>query len=226
MRSMMTNWRRTLAVLCIAAASLPLHAKGADAQKEYELARYYSGQTGERLDLQQALVHMRKAAEQGHVPAQVDLAFVYFNGNQQVPKDLAQSFQWFRKAAASGSVPAQCMLGDFYKNGLGGAPKDAKQAFQWYEKTATKDDRCAPKSQFELYAAYESGQGVRKDLPTAMTWLKKAAEAGNPRAQAALGRNYLKGYGVPRNDETGRAWIRKSREGVAPHDDEEEEHRH
>src|SRR3712207_8763739 len=61
--------------------------------------------------------------------------------------------------------------------------------------------RCAPKAQYELYAAYASGKGARKDLATAMTWLRRAAEGNNPRAQATLGRAYQKGEGVPRRSE-------------------------
>ena len=214
---------RTLAALCLAAACLPLQAANpanAEAGKEYERARYFSGQTGERLDLKQSAVHLRKAAELGHLPAQVELAFVYFNGNQSVPRDHAESFRWFSKAASAGSLPAQCMLGDFYKDGLGGVARDPAQAVQWYRRTATVKDRCALKSQYELYVAYESGAGVRKNLATATRWLKKSASGGNPRAQGVLGRNYLKGYGVPQDEERGREWIGKSREGVAPHDDE------
>lgn len=222
--------RRTLLVLCTT-ASVAAHAATGNAREEYELARVYSGVTGQKLDLAQAHAHLRKAAELGHVPAQVDLAFAYFNGNQQVTKDLAQAFHWFRKAADAGAIPAQCMMGDFYKDGLGGATKDPAKAFSWYQRTATKDDRCAPKSQFELYVAYEAGSGVRKDLPTAIGWLKKAADNNNPRAQATLGRNYQKGYGVPRDDALGRKWLLKSREGVAPHDELHEhaaegKHRH
>ncbi|MCG2591883.1 sel1 repeat family protein [Ramlibacter sp. XY19] len=213
-----------IVAMLLALLAAGAQADPADARKEYERARYFSGQTGERLDLRQAHVHLRNAARQGHVPAQVDLAFVYFNGNEQVARDLSQSFHWFRQGAAGGSVTAQCMLGDFYKSGLGGASKDAREAVKWYRLTAAKDDRCASKSQYELYAAYESGQGVTKDLETATAWLKKAADAGNPRAQATLGRAFRKGYGVPQSDELARQWLRKSREGVAPHDDEEEEH--
>jgi hypothetical protein len=116
------------------------------------------------------------------------------------------------------------MMGDFYKDGLGGVPKDPAQAVQWYRRTATVKDRCALKSQYELYVAYESGAGVRKDLATASRWLQKSASGGNPRAQGVLGRNYLQGYGVARDDERGRHWVRKSREGVAPHDHEEGGH--
>ena len=198
-------------------------AKAGDAAATYALARHYSGASGTALDRQKSFDYLRQAALQGHTPAQVDLAFTYYNGNDRVPKDTTQAFEWFSKAAAGGSVISQCLLGDFYKTGMGGAPKDGKQAFAWYSKTATTQDRCAPKSQYELFEAYAPGRGVPRNMTTAITWLKRAADAGNPVAQARLGRAYLRGEGVPLDDALGRAWLRKSREGVAPHEDEDDD---
>jgi TPR repeat protein len=194
------------------------------AKAEYELAKHYQGMSGTALDLQQAFVYTRKAAEHGHGPAQVDLGFIYLNGNDRVHKDLAASLQWFKKSAQAGHAVAQCMLGDFYKNGWGGARQDDAEAFRWYRVTATKDDKCAPKSKFELYMAYEAGKGVPKDLKAAVAWLKRSAEAGNPQAQHTLGRAYASGYGVERDTELARQWRRRSHEGVAPHDDYEHDH--
>jgi TPR repeat protein len=204
-------------------AELDTQAQAGDATATYALARHYSGASGTALDRQKAFDYLHKAALQGHTPAQVDLAFTYYNGNDRVPKDPAQAFQWFSNAAAGGSVIAQCLLGDFYKNGMGGAPKDGKQAFAWYSKTAVTSDRCAPKSQYELFEAYASGRGVPRNMTTAISWLRRAADAGNPVAQARLGRAYLKGEGVPLDDALGRTWIKKSREGVAPHEDEDDD---
>jgi len=196
-----------------------LAAKQGSGDASYMLARHYSGVTGERMDLALAFDHMKNAAQRGHALAQTELAFVYYNGNDQVAKDLPQAFQWFKKAAANKSVRAQCMLGDFYKNGMGGAPQDYAQAFKWYKATATTESRCAPKSQLEMYAAYEAGHGVKKDLSTATEWLIRSAESGHPRAQYTLGNAYQRGYGVEKDVDLARTWIRKSREGVSYHDD-------
>lgn len=215
----------TLATGSHAATLQELEAKSqaGDAAATYALARHYSGASGTALDPQKSFDYLQQAAAKGHTPAQADLAFTYYNGNDRVPKDPTQAFQWFSKAAAGGSVISQCLLGDFYKTGLGGAPKDVKQAFAWYSKTAVTNDRCAPKSQYELFEAYASGRGVPRNMTTAIAWLKRAADAGNPIAQARLGRAYLKGEGVPLDDALGRAWIKKSREGVAPHEDEDDD---
>ena len=53
------------------------------AKAEYELARHYGGLAGTKVDLEQGFVYLQKAAEHGHVPAQVDLGFLYFTGNNK-----------------------------------------------------------------------------------------------------------------------------------------------
>lgn len=197
-----------------------------DARSEYEVSRYYSGLMADRLDLQQAFAYLSKAAEHGHGPAQVDLGFVYFNGNSRVPRSLPLAFRWFGKAAETGMVSAQCMLGDFYKAGLGGAKQDFAEAIKWYRLAATSKHACAPKAQFELFVVYESGNGVAKNLRTAIGWLTMAAEAGNPKAQHTLGRSYQTGYGVRQDPETARTWLMRSREGVSPHEDHTHDEAH
>lgn len=191
------------------------------AKAEYALAKYYNGQIGNTLDLPQALALTIQAAEHGEVPAQAELGFVYFNGNGATPKNLPRSFHWFEKAAKNGSVVAQCMIGDFYKRGWGNVKQDYGMALKWYKLSAAKEDKCASKSQFELYDMYAYGKGVSKNWEVATAWLKRAAEAGNPTAQQTLGRAYQMGYGVRQDPSLAKRWMKKSREGVAPHDDHE-----
>jgi TPR repeat protein len=205
---------KALAFRLFLAAAAQAHAKA-----EYEVARYYSGLMADRLDLQQAFIYLNKAAEHGYGPAQSELGFVYFNGNGRVPRNLPLALRWFGKAAENGMVGAQCMLGDFHKAGLGGAKQDFAEAIKWYRLAATSQHACAPKAQFDLYVGYESGNGVAKDMRTAVDWLTMAAEAGNPKAQHTLGRSYQTGHGVRQDPYTARTWLRKSREGVSPHED-------
>jgi TPR repeat protein len=202
--------------------ALTVLAKNGDVAAQYALAQHFNGATGQAQDLRQALFYTQAAAEHGHAQAQLDLAFVYLNGNEQVPKDLAASYRWFAKAATRGSVIAQCMLGDFHMNGWGGARQDAREAVRRYQKAADTQDRCAPKAQFELYQSYRYGKGVRQDRAIAIGLLKRSAEAGNPLAQRALSRAYDEGYGVARDGEAAKWWLKKSREGVAPHEFEDD----
>lgn len=189
------------------------------AAAEYALALAYRGLDGQRVDPALAVVHLQRAAEMGHLAAQLDLAFVYLNGSHARARDPAQAFRWFALAADRGAARAVCMMGDFYRHGWGGVPIDPAQAVRWSSHAARSDDRCAAKAQFDLYGALESGVGAARDLASATYWLKRAAEGRHPKAQFTLGRNYTRGHGVEKDADLAAYWLRKSREGVSPHDD-------
>lgn len=207
------------ATLCWTTAPA-LGADLASAEHDYQQSKLFNGSAGNTIDMARSRKHLLHAAQRGHGPAQVDLGFIYLNGTG-TPKDLVQAFKWFDAAARNDMVLAQCMLGDFYRGGLGGAPRDPATAVRWYRKTADGNARCASKSQYELYASYAAGLGVKKDMRTAIEWLKRSAHAGNPQAQRALGLAYQRGQGVEANPALAKKWLLKSREGVAPHEDHE-----
>ena len=78
----------------------------------------------------------RKAAEQGNSLAQVNLAWMYYNG-QGVAQDYAAAAEWYRKAADQGLTLAQLSLAAMYDDGLG-VPEDAVQAHKWYNLAAAR----------------------------------------------------------------------------------------
>ena len=57
-------------------------------------------------DYDKAFYWIKKAAEQGDVQAQFNLAICYYNG-QGVSKDLKQAIYWYQKAAGQGFVEAK-----------------------------------------------------------------------------------------------------------------------
>ena len=61
-------------------------------------------------------------------------------------------------------------------------------------------------AQYFLGRMYENGQGVTKELKTAATWYRKAAEKGVGDAQLRLGALYERGEGLPRDMEYAYAW--------------------
>ena len=196
-------------------------ADSVDAKSAYERARHYSGVTGAALDLDQALRYTRIAAEAGHVQAQVDLGFLYYDGDARVPKDLAASLTGFRRRRRTArSRPLACSATSI--------------AMVWAARSAIRSKPSAGTGALPIpatvvrrarntsyYASYEAGRGVRKDLRAATGWLVKASESGNPRAQRTLGLAYQAGYGVPRDPALAKLWILKSREGVSQHEDHE-----
>ena len=65
-------------------------------------------------DYTQAAEWYRKAAQQGHLAAQVNLGTLYLKG-LGVHLDYAQAYLWFSLAARAGSRPAQIGLSDLGK---------------------------------------------------------------------------------------------------------------
>src|SRR6266542_1762965 len=60
----------------------------------------------------------QKAAENGHINAQNNLAFLYENG-EGTEKDLEKSFYRYQKAAENGNVDAMNKLATYYRKGEG-----------------------------------------------------------------------------------------------------------
>ena len=139
--------------------------------------RYANGK-GVTKDDAQAAAWYRKAAEQGHAPAQFNLGLMYANGTG-VAKDDAQAVSWYRKAAEQGFATAQLNLGAMYANGTGVA-KDDEQAVSWFRKAAEQGDATA---QNNLGVMYANGRGLARDYAQAAAWYRKAAEQGHLAAQ-------------------------------------------
>ncbi len=63
-------------------------------------------------------------------------------------------------------------------------------------------------AQYNLGAAYATGDGVAQDYAAAVRWFRAAAEQGNAEAQYNLGLLYLEGLGVKQDNAEAYAWIR------------------
>jgi TPR repeat protein len=72
----------------------------------------------------------RKDAELGVIVAQVNLAFMYLDG-QGIPQDYVQAAKWFLAAASQGNAEAQYNLGVLYQEGKGVA-KNPVEAAKWF----------------------------------------------------------------------------------------------
>ena len=79
---------------------------------------------------------LKKAAEEGHVASQRDLAQLYYDG-KGTTKDLNAAFSWWDKAAAEGDAEALCNLGVCYDNG-DGVKQDREKAVECYRAAASK----------------------------------------------------------------------------------------
>lgn len=88
-----------------------------------------SGKVSEAVDC------YKRAADLGHMEAQLDLATIYYNGMDEIPKNSSEAFKYFSKAAEQNSSEAQFMLGSCYENGYG-VGKNLNKAIEWYRKAS------------------------------------------------------------------------------------------
>ena len=159
----------------------------------------------ERGDYATALAEFRRAAEQGSVVAQINLAAMYYKG-QGVPRDDAEAAKWYRKAADQGDAVAQNNIGLMYDNGRG-VPQDYGAAVKWYRRAAEQGQTGA---QFNLGVMYRNGLGVGQDPAEAALWFQRAAEAGLGEAQYTMGRMRHLGVVLVRDDRQALAWYRRA----------------
>lgn len=95
--------------------------------------RYLLGR-GVEQNNQKAFYYFSKAADQGDVFAQNELAYMYAAG-KGTSRNYAKSLSWYKKAAEHGLASAQYNLGLMYLHGLGTAPNKAL-AKSWFQKSA------------------------------------------------------------------------------------------
>jgi len=118
---------------------------------------------------------VRKKAEAGHAGAQLDLGWMYQNGDD-VLQDDSEAVKWYRKAAEQGLASAQCNLGMMFMEGRGVA-RDKEEALNWFRKAARKGHSLA---KYNFGLAYFNGDGVSQDYAEAINWFRKAAESKDP----------------------------------------------
>lgn len=138
-------------------------------------------ETGEQVehDLARAYSVYLFAAERGNSDAMIKIGFFLHEG-EGVEKDVAKAIEWLEKAKAAGNPKAEKYLSISYRNGEG----DPKAAFEHYLKLAEQGDA---EAQYQVYNAYENGNGVEKNEALANEWCKKAADNGHIIAAALVG---------------------------------------
>ena len=183
--------------------ALQERAATGDADAQCGMGKQYEHALGVPQDNTQAVLWLRKAAEQGNIIAQVELGVVFDN-----MQDYAQAFTWYSKAAEQGNARAQFNLGLCYLNGEF-VPKDTARALELFRKAANQGDAIA---QHELGVMYEHGIGVQQEYLQAADWYRKAAEKGLAEAQYGLGFLYLNGDGVPKDFNQATTWMLKAAE--------------
>lgn len=162
-------------------------AKLGQPEAQYRLAVMYREGRGAERDFEEYLWWLNKAAEAGHVTAQVELAAHYQIGSfDETPQEEEARNQlaakWYRRAAEQGHINAQWIMGIFYRFGIG-VPVSATDAAAWYRLAAEQGHAMA---QCSLADMYEEGEGVPQSFAEAELWYRRAAAQGEEDAIKAL----------------------------------------
>ena len=83
-----------------------------------------------------AVKRFRESAEQGYVPAQIELGNLYLEGSGTI-QNFNEAVIWYYKASEQGSPYAQWRLGVMYQYGLG-VKQDSAEAHKWYNLSAAQ----------------------------------------------------------------------------------------
>ena len=169
----------------IAAGSAELRAQAEQGNAEalYNLGFMYANGEGVPQDDAEARVWYRRAAEQGHVQAQLNV------GGEPVDDSI-------KAERVTESEPEELSL-------IVGAQQED------IDELRTRAEAGDAEAQNDLGVIYDNGNVLPQNLVQAAAWYRKAAEQGDSRAQANLGFMYATGRGVPRNDVEAVAWYRK-----------------
>ena len=141
-----------------------------------------------------AMELLSKSAEKGYAPAQVTLAYIM---DQAEENDRA--FELFGQAAKQDNAAAQFGLGSMYAKGEG-TPKDPYIAGQYIKKSALQSH--APAMRAYAYALESGGLGFDRHLDQALHWFQQCHEADDKVCTRRLVNIYENGeLGLPVNKE-------------------------
>ncbi len=152
---------------------MPLAEQG-DEDAQYLIGLMYAEGQGVTQDFYEAGKMYRRAAEQGHGGAQVNLGSLFENCYGNGPCNSEEAANWYRRAAKQGNPVAQYNLGIMY--GLGeGVAEDEWTSKIMFRKAAEQGYTPA---QFNLAVTYERGFGGPVDHVAAYAWYDQAARRG------------------------------------------------
>lgn len=112
---------------------------------------------------------------------------------------VAEAFPVIKRVAEAGFARAQYNLGILYRDGRGTLPSQGMYR-KWIEASAAQEFATAL---FTLGLDYDLGRGVAKDLPRALAYYERSANAGDTMAAYNAGQLHLMGEGpIPANKVT------------------------
>ncbi len=175
-----------------------------------ELGRcYYYGTGMKAIDYKKAFECFKYAAYKDHPKAQFNLAVCFENGRGTTHSKVFQreAFNWYKESALNGYSKAQYHLAECYKNQYG-TNFYIDKAIHWYTRSAENGYVKAHNALGDIY--YYGYGGTSKDLDTALSHYKIAAEGGIADSQYKLGNCYKEGKGTEKNYKAAFDWYEKA----------------
>jgi TPR repeat protein/pimeloyl-ACP methyl ester carboxylesterase len=169
-------------------------AEAGDATREFELGAKLLKNQSQR---DEAVRHLKNAAELGHIEADVLLGNLYASGyTKAVPVDWSHAYASWLKQAEHGDRVAQRKIGlTCYRNGRG-VKQDSQMAIYWLEKAAAQGDIFAMEG---LGRMYSGDRDVPPDDAKYFYWMEKALRNGVKFASLHVAVCYFEGRGTERN---------------------------
>lgn len=150
----------------------------------------------------------RRAAEQGHIPALLQMADYAVNGKIK-EADVAEALFWLSKAANRGDPASQYTAADMYFSGIG-TPVNMAEGERLLRLSV---EQGYPDAQRSLGMLNLSGDIVNKNEGEAFRLFTLAAEQDDAASQYMVGMMYASGIGTEKNTDKAVVWLRKSAEG-------------
>lgn len=210
-------------------AELKPKAEAGDVPAMAELSRHY--RIGRTTPFDAALERrwLERAAEAGHVEAQVTLAGFLFYGRGGTPVDARKAFEWYQRAADQGNGEARRQVITALRRGAG-ITRDLARAKQLTEELAAAGDAWAatqlalariddlkgeaergnPYAWGELGRRYDFGLGANKDAAEALRCYENAVKGGHVDSVPSLARFLQSGTVVPRDEPRAEALLREA----------------
>jgi len=142
----------------------------------------------------QGLKYVIRAAEKGHLAAQLLLTSGYSSGNY-FKGDAKQAYSWAEKAATQGSKYAQASAATWQVEGNGTTQKTEKGLARLENYAATGNTYAS----FSLAVIYRQGVYAKTDLDRAIGYYDAARKGGLGAAHSALALMYLGGESVKKD---------------------------
>jgi len=149
-------------------------AQKGDKEAMYYLGMMYLNGWGTKVAMEQAFQLFSKAAIELQPQAIYMVGRCYEEG-LGTTKDLKQAFEYYVAASHQGSHDGMLMQARFYEEGLT-FDKDMAKALELYVELAKRDNAYA---MYKIGMAYFTGEGIKKSLESAYSWLNKALARGS-----------------------------------------------